>query len=124
MERRLFSKLWPWVVIVMVLLQELNGCLEKERLGLMELKAFFNSSSIVEDHLPSWVDESKADCCSWELVKCNQTTSHVTDLLLQGVGGFGPQAWLNFSLFRPFESLARLDLSNNYFDGWVEMEGN
>jgi len=126
---RLFVKnhLYLWIVVVLILVKELEGCLEKEKLGLLNLKAFLISNSTSTYNITSWDDKSDVDCCSWERVKCNHTTGHVMDLLLGGVTfpTNTTDVWLlNFSYFLPFNHLAHLDLSANYFDGWVEIEGN
>jgi len=128
---RLFVKyhLCLWIIVVVLfLVKELEGCLEKEKLGLLDLKTFLISNSTSKyNNLTSWDDNSDVDCCSWERVKCNHTTGHVMDLLLGGVTIPTNTTYLwvfNFSYFLPFNHLVHLDLSNNYLDGWVEIEGN
>lgn len=115
------------VVVVLILVKELEGCLEKEKLGLLDLKTFLISNSTsTYNNLTSWDEKSDVDCCSWERVKCNHTTGHVMDLLLGGVTipTNTTYIWVfNFSYFLPFNHLVHLDLSNNYLDGWVEIEG-
>ena len=123
MERS-FVKYCLWIVVVLCLMKESDGCLEGERLGLLELKAFLSSNSSSDyDNLQSWADDTEADCCVWERVKCNHTTKHVMDLLLGDVT-YGTDVWLlNFSYFAPFKQLIRLDLSADNFEGWVDIEG-
>ncbi|KAL5767323.1 hypothetical protein ACOSQ2_014106 [Xanthoceras sorbifolium] len=91
-----------------------KGCLEKERIALLEIKAFYINSS-----LESWVDDRVSDCCNWYRVECNTTTSRVIDLSLSHLLYSSTQI-LNFSLFQPFEELQSLNLSFNYFEGWVD----
>jgi len=115
-------------VVVLILVKELEGCLEKEKLGLLDLKTFLLSNSgSTYNNLTSWDDKSDVHCCFWEQVKCNHTTGHVMDLLLGKVTipTDTIDAWLlNFSYFLPFNHLVHLDLSANYLDGWIEIEGN
>ncbi|CAJ2656315.1 unnamed protein product [Trifolium pratense] len=129
---RLFIKyhLCLWIVIVLFLVKELKGCLEKEKLALFDLKTFLTSNSeyehLISAPLTSWDVNSEDDCCFWEGVKCNHTTGHVMDLLLEGVTSprnISDVLLLNFSFFLPFNHLVHLDLSNNHFNGWVEIEG-
>ena len=110
-----------------------QGCLEKERIGLLQLKSFFISISDSENkyNIPnSWVDDDPmSDCCDWERVKCNATTRRVTQLSLDIL----PQnkyndfidgsPLLNMSLLLPFEELQSLDLSFNLFEGVYKDKG-
>ncbi|KAJ1429147.1 Leucine-rich repeat [Sesbania bispinosa] len=105
MKRVVFVKYPMLIFVVLFLTKELEGCLEKERLGLLELKNYLISNSS-NDNLPSWVDDSEADCCVWERVKCNHTTGHVMDLLLGGVASYKPQ-----------HELRLIDLSHNKLGG-------
>ncbi|KAL5798769.1 hypothetical protein ACOSQ2_003589 [Xanthoceras sorbifolium] len=62
--------MWVWVIFVFVSLDGRwsQGCLEQERLALLGLKPFFN--------------KHYSDCCQWDWVECNQTTSRVISLNL------------------------------------------
>ncbi|KAI4305080.1 hypothetical protein L6164_028469 [Bauhinia variegata] len=107
---------------------ECNGCLEKERMALLKIKAFFVSNGASDyglHKLDSWVDDRSANCCGWDLVKCNPLTGHVSDLSLGKLhSGFADgYLFLNGSLFLPFEDLRGLDLSLNWFHGFVEDKG-
>ncbi|XP_059652362.1 receptor-like protein 14 isoform X2 [Cornus florida] len=129
-----------WVFIVLLVENRnhgVEGCVEGERIGLLQLKASFirNSTNDEISHdlvLPSWVDERESDCCDWERVACNHTTGRVVGLTLHDLRQLGPHYnyvsyddWpsLNVSLFKPFEELLSLDLSENGFNGSVENEG-
>ncbi|KAF5938362.1 hypothetical protein HYC85_022621 [Camellia sinensis] len=118
---------WLWVMLL-VLASECYGCLEHERVALLQLKA----SSINDQNpyfLPTWVEawegETTADCCKWERVKCNATTGRVIQLLLNSAENYLKlRDWyLNASMFLPFEELDSLDLSCNQLAGWLENEG-
>ncbi|KAL9463092.1 hypothetical protein AB3S75_000988 [Citrus x aurantiifolia] len=114
-------------LLALIQMHGYQGCLEKERIGLLQLKSFFISISDSENkyNIPnSWVnDDPMSDCCDWERVKCNATTRRVTQLSLDIL----PQnkyndfidgsPLLNMSLLLPFEELQSLDLSFNLFEG-------
>ncbi|XP_059652639.1 receptor-like protein 13 isoform X2 [Cornus florida] len=127
-----------WVFIVLLVENQnhgVEGCVEEERTGLLQLKASFIRNSTDDEirHdlvLPSWVDERESDCCDWERVACNHTTGRVVELTLHDIGirkyfSYDVPLWpsLNVSLFKPFEELLSLDLSENFFHGPVENEG-
>ncbi|KAF5464161.1 hypothetical protein F2P56_014257 [Juglans regia] len=139
-------KVLLWVLVVFVQTHEYMGCLEEERIGLLHLKSFliisisstgaYNSDY---DLLPSWVDHEKSDCCGWERVTCNSTTSHVIELSLDNLTQYPDydlhfyfkmveyneehQWLLNVSLLEPFKELRSLDLSFNAIDGCIPDEG-
>ncbi|XP_022722123.1 polygalacturonase inhibitor-like [Durio zibethinus] len=71
---------WVWVMMSVLVLGAgfSDGCLEQERLALLQLKPFFNDLQ----YLPTWTEEVGSDCCRWELVECNITTKRVTELSL------------------------------------------
>ncbi|XP_058004625.1 receptor-like protein 14 isoform X4 [Hevea brasiliensis] len=122
MERPLFKfSLWVLLVIVFVQMNGCRACLEKERIGLLEFKAFLKSNCELIDNLDSWVEDRMSDCCGWDRVKCNTTSRRVVDLSLNEVLTFSdPKTCsLNLSMFYPFEELLGLDLSDNWFYGWI-----
>ncbi|KAF2317142.1 hypothetical protein GH714_012131 [Hevea brasiliensis] len=73
-----------------------DGCLEHERIALLQLKIEFISSSSSSYEMPSTVIVYNSydydmplwgvntDCCNWGGVKCNTTTGHVVELSLGG----------------------------------------
>ncbi|GMP60356.1 hypothetical protein CsSME_00023257 [Camellia sinensis var. sinensis] len=94
---------------------ECHGCLEHERVALLQLKA----SSINHQNLyllltwvEAWEGETTTDCCKWERVKCNATTGRVIQLSLNSAENYwNLRDWyLNASMFLPFEELESLDL--------------
>ena len=127
---RVLIKLSFWVALVLFQTSGFNGCLENERIGLLDLKSFIKSVSDyqTETILVSWVDGKMSDCCRWERVQCNATTGRVIKLSLNDTTQFKPYTvydrlpspTLNLSLFHPFEELKNLDLSWNQFEGWHE----
>ncbi|KAI4305069.1 hypothetical protein L6164_028458 [Bauhinia variegata] len=101
-----------------------HGCLEKERMGLLQIKGFiyYNVDYESRYRLDSWVDDRAANCCAWEFVKCHPLTGHVAELSLccwEPLSNW----FLNNSLFLPFEQLRSLDLSSSGFYGLVEDKG-
>ncbi|KAL5769743.1 hypothetical protein ACOSP7_013897 [Xanthoceras sorbifolium] len=129
MERFLFTKLSMLIVIALVLqMHGYKGCLEKERTTLLEIKELFLYSSVnidyVNSNLGSWVDDRVSDCCNWNRVECNTTTGRVINLSLFSIGSSLSLPILNFSMFQPFEELQSLDLSGNFFKGYVNSRAN
>ncbi|KAG2696238.1 hypothetical protein I3760_07G048900 [Carya illinoinensis] len=115
-----------WALVIFVQIHEHKGCLEEERIGLLQLKAFLKSNAEIGNCLPSWIEDadqiSMSDCCGWERVSCNSTTSHVVGLSLCNITN--TNNWLlNVSLFRPFKELTSLDLSSNRIGGCIANEG-
>lgn len=121
-----------WVAIVFVQMHGYESCLDKERIGLLEIRDFIKSVSemqYADTILVSWVDETTSECCIWERIKCNATTGRVMGVLLHSAvqpkfndvsEGF---PIINMSLFLPFEELHTLDFSQNGFEGWQENKG-
>ena len=124
---------WPlvkfllWALLLFVQIHEHRACIEDERMGLLELKAFLKSkTNHTEPLLPTWVNDTKSECCSWEQVKCNTTTGHVIKLMLSSINqeqNYEDTWYINMSLFQPFKELRNLDLSYNKIAGWLGNEG-
>ncbi|GFS41745.1 hypothetical protein Acr_00g0076200 [Actinidia rufa] len=116
---------WLWAVMVLALVKGWYclGCLEQERIALLQLKANINYPH--GNSLPSWVERENVNCCKWERVECNSTTGHVTQLSLNKTRDYDPLGdwYFNASLFLPFKELRTLFLSDNFLAGWVENEG-
>ncbi|XP_039169681.1 receptor-like protein 13 [Eucalyptus grandis] len=101
-------------------------CLEEERNALLKIKVAFNYPN--GSSFPSWRD-GDSDCCGWEGVKCDATTSRMTELYLNGLcrlrkleeldisdngfGGLLPSCLCNMT------SLRALDVRNNNFSGAI-----
>ncbi|TXG48875.1 hypothetical protein EZV62_024750 [Acer yangbiense] len=110
MERLFSTKLCMLIVVALALQMHGNkGCLEKERIALLAIKPFEENATV-------------SDCCNWNGVECNTTTGRVMHLSLSHVFDKSTTI-LNFSLFQPLEQLQILELSNNYFKGWVDSRG-
>ena len=129
-----FSMGWPlvksllWALLLFVQIHEHGACIEEEGTSLLELKAFIKShTNYTEDILPTWVYETKSECCSWEQVKCSTTTGHVIHLTLSRLYKYsydGVGTWfLNMSLLQPFKELKILDLFDSGIAGWLGNEG-
>ncbi|XP_073225959.1 receptor-like protein 14 [Cicer arietinum] len=121
----IFSSVVYFVAILMQN-QGCKGCLEKERIGLLEIKDYILSQKgDPYNELDSWVDDRASNCCTWNKIKCSNISSgHITDLSLKMLLDFwSSNTMLNVSLFHPFEELRLLDLSYNLFRGWIGNEG-
>jgi hypothetical protein len=95
------------------------GCLEEERIGLLEIKSLIDLDGFYFRH---WVDSS--NCCEWPLIECDNTTRRVIQLSLSGARDESLGDWvLNASLFLPFKELQSLDLGYNGLVGCLENEG-
>ncbi|XP_020535229.1 receptor-like protein 9a isoform X2 [Jatropha curcas] len=126
---RLFVKFSLWVFIILVQMNAYKACLEQERIGLLQIRAFIKSNCEIQDNLDSWVDDRiSTNCCDWDRITCNSTSQRVIVISLNFTTGSklgSPDGFcsLNLSLFHPFEELLSLDLSHNAFDGWIDHEG-
>ncbi|KAH7688449.1 Non-specific serine/threonine protein kinase protein [Dioscorea alata] len=104
-----------WLLILVFVLHCCSGCVENERIALVEIK----SSYVAWEHINrksvilSW--NQSIDCCSWPGVHCSPTTKHVTGLELRNAySTYGTNRRpLNFSLFLPFTELQSLSLRDN-----------
>jgi len=95
------------------------GCLEEERIGLLEIKSLINPHGVC---LRDWVDGS--NCCEWPGIECDNATRRVIQLSLFPARDFRLGEWvLNASLFLPFKELQSLDLGWNGLVGCLENEG-
>ncbi|KAL4625549.1 hypothetical protein ACB092_05G034300 [Castanea dentata] len=137
---------WPlvksllWSLLLFVQIHEHRACIEEERMGLLELKAFLKShTNYTKPLLPTWVYETKDGCCSWERVNCSANTGHLINLTLSSINNWQGTWFFNLSLFssinnwqgtwffnlsllQPFKELRILDLSYNDIAGWLGNE--
>ncbi|XP_010513413.2 PREDICTED: receptor-like protein 12 [Camelina sativa] len=115
----------PSCVTVMVLMMmmmmvslRVNGysrCIESERKGLLELKAYLNNTMNPYD----WPNDTDSDCCRWKRVKCDLKSKRVISLVLSDTYDAPPL--LNLSVFYPFEELQTLNLRGlGYCQGWFD----
>lgn len=115
-----------WALLLFVQFHECRGCIEEERVGLLELKAFLKPNYL-RHSLSSWVNES-SKCCDWEMVTCNGATGHIIELSLSDIHmswhNDANLTWVsNMSLLQPFKELKSLELSGNAIGGWLRNEG-
>ncbi|KAJ6932490.1 receptor-like protein 1 [Populus alba x Populus x berolinensis] len=97
------------------------GCLDDERIALLQLKDSLNYPNGTS--LPSWI-KADAHCCSWESIECSSSTGRVIELYLGNIRNEEMGDWyLNTSLFLPFQQLNALSLWGNRIAGWVEKKG-
>jgi len=101
------------------------GCLEEERVGLLEIQSLIDPDGFF---LGDWVDNN-SNCCVWRGIECDKTTRRVIQLSLGGaryptISLSDLSDWvLNASLFQPFKELQSLDLGYNGLVGCLENEG-
>ncbi|CAA7028245.1 unnamed protein product [Microthlaspi erraticum] len=91
-----------------------RSCIEKERKGLLALKAYVN-----EEYSYDWSSDTKSDCCQWERIKCDRTSGRVIGLFLNHTYKEDPFQ-MNLSLFYPFEELKTLKLNWFGSTGWFD----
>ncbi|KAK3001272.1 hypothetical protein RJ639_020812 [Escallonia herrerae] len=116
----MFLRLLSWVILALAM-SRCHGCLESERLALLQIKASINLPDGTS--LPEWRDDNTTDCCDWPGVECQKATRSVIalDLSMKRILG----DWcLNVSLFRPFESLTDLNLGYNQLVICTDNEGD
>nr|POE70885.1 putative inactive leucine-rich repeat receptor kinase xiao [Quercus suber] len=120
-----------WTSLLFIQIHEYRGCVEEERVGLLELKVLLTSHINNADYiLSSWVNETRSECCGWERVTCDDATGHVIKLSLYDLNQkeniFMPdETWLlNVSLLLPFKELRSLDLSQNQIGSLGNQESN
>ena len=94
------------------------GCLEEERIGLLEIKALTNPNSI---YMGDSVEYS-SNCCEWSGIECDNSTGRVIRLSLWDARSLGDWV-LNASLFLPFKELQSLGLGYNGLVGCSENQG-
>ncbi|KAL1204497.1 Receptor-like protein 9a [Cardamine amara subsp. amara] len=99
-----------WVMVVSLQMHGYRSCIEKERIGLLALKAYINTTILPYD----WSNDTNSNCCRWERVKCDLTSGRVTGLFLNHTY-IDSSIQLNLSLFYPFEELQTLNLNNFLF---------
>ena len=97
------------------------GCLEEERIGLLEIQSLINPHGVSwRDH---WVD-TNSNCCEWRGIECDNTTRRVIQLSLFDARDYSLGDWvLNASLFLPFKELQSLELEETGLVGCMENEG-
>jgi len=95
------------------------GCLEEERVGLLEIQSLIDPDGV---SLRDWVDSS--NCCEWPRIECDNTTRRLIQLSLTKARDFRFGDWvLNASLFQPFKELQSLELGDTRLVGCLENEG-
>ena len=121
-----FNRLSLPVVVVVVINAMLlsQGCLEEERIALLQIKTSFVDHSNDSPYPLSWGED--ALCCSWERVTCsNSTARRVVEIDLSNSRDWYSMGDLNLnaSIFLPFQELNVLNLSGNGIAGCVANEG-
>jgi hypothetical protein len=121
----MMKKMGAWMLLALLTLVgdwcgRCYGCLEEERIGLLEIKALTHPNSI---HMRDWVEYS-SNCCEWSGIECDNTARRVIRLSLRYARYQSLGDWvLNASLFLPFKELQSLDLGYNGLVGCSENQG-
>ncbi|XP_061980429.1 cuscuta receptor 1-like isoform X2 [Populus nigra] len=123
----MMKRMGAWIMLLALLTMvgewygRCYGCLEEERIGLLEIQ------SLIDPHGVTWRDRRLANgnCCEWPGIECDNTTRRVIQLYLRGARDeISLGDWvLNASLFLPFKELQSLDLGVNRIVGCLENEG-
>ncbi|CAK7340477.1 unnamed protein product [Dovyalis caffra] len=118
----MMRKMWVWILVTISLVWVNDwyggcyGCLEEERISLLEIKASFDPFCMDSGVLRDWVDnkEKFGNCCEWPGIQCDESTKRVTQISFTDPNPYEPycsRGWiLNASLFLPFQELQTLDL--------------
>uniref|UniRef100_A0A7N2LP89 Leucine-rich repeat-containing N-terminal plant-type domain-containing protein n=1 Tax=Quercus lobata TaxID=97700 RepID=A0A7N2LP89_QUELO len=117
MEWRTLAKCIFWGIVVLVQIHVSRGCFKEEKLALLEIKAFIKSNGATDSLLRSWVGDTESDCCTWEQLTCNFTTSHELrslNLSNSAIGGWAGDE--GFSSLSRLKELETLDLGHNDFN--------
>ena len=98
-----------WVLCVLQLrfmFHMAGGCAIEERIALMRIRSLLVEAN---SEVPASWGRSD-DCCSWERVRCNNST-RVSALNLDSVSGEPTEGWnLSLTIFSSFHELQQLDL--------------
>lgn len=117
-----------WTTIIATMMHGSISCVDTERRGLLELKAYIISVKNNSGILQEWdTNHTESDCCRWTRIKCDPTSKRVTGLFL-GSSTF-PDAEelftsttpiMNLTLLYPFEELQSLNFSWASYGGWFD----
>ncbi|KAB5556122.1 hypothetical protein DKX38_007031 [Salix brachista] len=125
--------MWVWMLLMALAFvnDRCHCCLQEERSGLLEIKAWFSHAPFYD--LQGW-DKEHFNCCNWNRVACDNTTNRVIQLdlsslnsaflIIPGNSGEPEDLYLNASLFLPFKELEILDLSENSLVGGLRNQGS
>ncbi|KAB5556020.1 hypothetical protein DKX38_006929 [Salix brachista] len=123
---RMRQFLWVWMLLMALAFvnDRCHCCLQEERSGLLEIKAWFGHAGAASFWLEDW-DKEDLNCCYWDWVECDKTTNRVIQLHLSYVNYDALEdLYLNASLFLPFKELEFLDLSGNHLVGGLKNQGS
>jgi hypothetical protein len=87
----------------------------EERAALLEIRSSLMRARSLE--VPDSWGEDGDDCCSWDRVKCDNSTQRVSHLDLRSVyiiTDADSHRYLNSTVFSVFHELQHLDLSGSY----------
>jgi len=70
------------------------GCLEEERIGLLEIQSLINPHGV---SWREWVDST--NCCEWREIERDNTTRRVIQLSLRGVRVFHSEVMVQYLVY-------------------------
>ncbi|KAF3681618.1 putative serine/threonine-protein phosphatase PP2A catalytic subunit-like isoform 1 [Capsicum annuum] len=114
----LFFMLYPFLCQLAFTSALPHLCSEDQALALLQFKHMFTINPNVSCFNPTSLSWNKStDCCSWDGIRCEETTGQVIELYLS-CSGLQGKFHPNNSLFQ-LSNLERLDLSYNDFSGYL-----
>ncbi|KAB5556022.1 hypothetical protein DKX38_006931 [Salix brachista] len=134
LRMRQLLQVWMLLMALAFVNDRCHCCLQEERSGLLEIKAWFSHAPRFYE-LEDW-DKDDLNCCNWGYrVACDNTTNRVIELHLSRVNydafvaydafvNYDADLYLNASLFLPFKELETLYLSNNQLVGGLKNQGS
>ncbi|GLT30902.1 hypothetical protein SLA2020_056790 [Shorea laevis] len=105
-----------FLLFLLLMCLKCHGCMDEERVALHQIKSSINSPQGTA--FSSWYGE---DCCQWEGVECNPSTTRVIRISFHHRRDQSlPELWYpNATLFAQFKDLQELDLPGNQIGGLV-----
>ena len=103
LSKMMMKRIGAWMLLALLTLVgewhgRCYGCLEEERIGLLEIQSLIDPYGI---SLRDWVDSS--NCCEWYGIECDKTQRRVIRLSLFEARDLSLGDWvLNASLLLPF----------------------
>ncbi|XP_021293516.1 receptor-like protein 2 [Herrania umbratica] len=104
------------LLLLLCIVLNCRGCMDEERDALLQIKTSINSPDGTA--FSSWFGE---DCCQWEGVECDASTTHVSRILFQHQRDQSLlENWYpNATLFAQFRDLKELELPGNRIEGFT-----
>ncbi|KAK6253086.1 hypothetical protein QUC31_014806 [Theobroma cacao] len=104
------------LLLLLCIVLNCRGCMDEERDALLQIKTSINSPDGTA--FSSWYGE---DCCQWEGVDCDDSTTRVSSILFhyQRDQSLLENWYPNATLFAEFRDLKELELPGNNIEGFT-----